>query len=157
MRKMVGMAGLVLLAAMTAWFGPGAAAGELAYVAGSYQGTARLGQVKDNKPQPGEATRIKAELKQEAQRLKGMLTVGGDPKDQIVLEINSGKVQGNRLWFKGDELLWKVSFKGEFKDGRIVGQVLFTSQDPTKKLYGQSKVKDYQPTQLGGPLEMQRR
>ncbi|MCB2226623.1 MAG: hypothetical protein KQH53_08080 [Desulfarculaceae bacterium] len=132
-------------------------AGELAYVAGSYQGTAELGKVKGGKPQPGQATAIKAELKQEAQRLKGMLTVGADPKDQIVLEINQGKVEGSHLWFAGDELLWKVRFAGEFKDGMIKGQVFFTSQDPTKQLFGKGKVKDFTPTRLGGPLEMRRR
>jgi len=146
--------GLLCLALVLAW---GAArAGELAYVAGAYQGTAVLGKVIDGKPRDGQATAIRAELEQKAQRLGGLLVVGADPKDQIVLQINDGKVESNGLWFQGDELLWKVRFKGEFNHGRITGQVIFTSQDPTKKLYGQSKVKDYKPTQLGGTLEMRR-
>ena len=134
-----------------------AQAGELAYVAGVYQGQVVLGQMKDGKPQPGMATPIRAELRQKAQRLGGLLYVGQDPDDQIVLEINQGMVEGDKLWFKGDELLWKVSFQGRFKDGRITGQAVFASQDPTKKLYGQSKVKDYTPTKMGGPLDMKRR
>ncbi len=154
MYSLARVVGLLCLALVLTW---GAAeAGELAYVAGAYRGTAVLGKVVDGKPQAGQSTPVKAELKQKAQRLDGLLVVGADPKDQIVLQINDGKVEDNRLWFQGDELLWKVRFSGEFTKGRIKGQVIFTSQDPTRKLYGQSMIKDYKPTELGGPLDMRR-
>jgi len=144
---------VVGMAAPNLWAGGGS---ELAYVAGIYQGQAVLGKVVDGRTAPGEATPVEAELKQKAQRLSGLLSVGETKADKIVLQISRGKVEGNHLWFEGDELLWKARFSGYFVDGKIKGQVLFTSQDPTKKLFGASKLKFYTPTQMGGPLEMTR-
>jgi len=134
-----------------------ASAGELAYVAGTYYGKTVLGKVVKGKAQAGgEATAVKADLKQKAQRLSGLLTVGDTDKDKVFLEITDGKVEGNHLWFQGDELLWKARFSGEFAGDQIKGRIIFTSQEPTKKLFGRSKVKNYTPVQLAGPLEMRR-
>ena len=150
--SLLGLWLVVGMAAAGAW----AVSPELAYVAGSYQGRAVLGKVVDGKTSPGEATPVEVELKQKAQRLSGLLTVGDAKADKIVLEINKGKVEGSHLWFEGDELLWKVRFSGDFADGKIKGRVRFTSRDPTKELFGASQIKDYTPVQMGGPLEMTR-
>ncbi|MBU1274111.1 MAG: hypothetical protein KJ720_01920 [Proteobacteria bacterium] len=143
--------GLLAVGGISAW------AGSPAWVQGRYQGTVLLAKEDAGPKDKGQATSIKADLKQAGDSLTGSLIVGGNPQDQIVLEITKGQVQEDFLWFEGEEMIWRCQFSGEFKDNKISGKILFVNQNPGEKLLGPGKIKSFKPAKLGGPLEMTRR
>ncbi|MCF8042544.1 MAG: hypothetical protein K9L19_10405 [Desulfarculaceae bacterium] len=152
----VGILGLWVLA-MLAIGGALSWAASASWVQGNYEGKALLAKQEDGQKNKGQVTTIKAELKQAGDKLTGSLIVGDKPEDLIVLEITKGEVQGDFLWFQGEEMIWRCQFSGQFKDNKIDGKILFLNHNPADKLLGKGQVKNFQPIKLGGPLDMTRR
>ncbi|MCB2192611.1 MAG: hypothetical protein KQI62_13655 [Deltaproteobacteria bacterium] len=147
----------LLMMAVAAMTGAVAWAASPAYVQGNYVGKALLTKQGKDQKGKGELTTVKAELKQAGNKLTGSLIVGDTPQDYIILEITKGEVQDNFLWFQGEEMIWRCQFSGTFKGNEIKGKVLFLNHNPTEKLLGKDKVKNFQPVKLSGPLDMTRR
>jgi hypothetical protein len=125
-------------------------------VAGSYMGWVQLPQ--EGKTGPGDKIGFKIDLEQQGQQLRGMVTVGDRPEDQLVFQINRGQVDGSYLWFEADELLWRMKLTGELHGGLLKGQALFVSQDPARKLLGAEREgKGFQHIQMQGPFAVTRR
>ncbi|BEQ14874.1 hypothetical protein [Desulfoferula mesophila] len=151
----VGMCCSLVLAV---WLACGASAWAApAYVQGNYVGKAMLTKEGEAPKDKAQMTTVKAELKQAGDKITGSLIVGDKPDDLIVLEITSGEVQDDFIWFQGEEMIWRCQFSGNFKNNEISGTIMFLNHNPAEKLLPKDQVKSFQPVKLRGPLDMTRR
>jgi hypothetical protein len=125
-------------------------------VQGSYFGWAQIKE--EGKPGPGDKVALKMSLTQFGDRLKGLVTVGQDEKDQIVFEITKGRLEGDKLWLEADEWIWRLKLTGGFADQRFKGKIIIVNKDPAKVLpTGKKPAKKFVPITMRGPVELTRR